>query len=205
MNLIERPIYCFADIEFDPARNCLRRGGQEHALRQKSLQVLLYLIEHRERSAPKDELLENVWEGTAVTDDALVQIIVELRKLLGDDPRHPRFIRTVPKVGYQFVAPVSELHPELTSGELLVEVEEITTVQVEIEQAAAAPPQKLLTAGRGWLHRVAASPRRGLCRVEFDRRAGGRLVRAAARERTRRRQRDAAARAGQKTGGRDVL
>jgi tetratricopeptide (TPR) repeat protein/DNA-binding winged helix-turn-helix (wHTH) protein len=160
MKLIERPIYRFADIEFDLARNCLRRGSQEHALRQKSLQVLLYLIEHRERSVTKDELLENVWAGTAVTDDALVQIIVELRKLLGDDPRHPRFIRTVPKVGYQFAAPVSELHPELTSGELLVEVEEITTVQVEIEHAAAAPPQKLLTAGRGWLHRLAATPRR---------------------------------------------
>ena len=160
MKLLEQPIYRFADIEFDPARNCLRRGGQERALRQKSLQVLLYLIEHRERSVTKDELLENVWEGTAVTDDALVQIIVELRKLLGDDPRQPRFIRTVPKFGYQFVAPVSELHPELTSGALLVEVEEITTVQVEIEQEAAAPPQKLLTAGRGWLHRLAASPPR---------------------------------------------
>src|SRR5436189_3354351 len=105
MKLLERPIYRFADIEFDPARNCLRRDGREQVLRQKSLLVLLYLIEHRERSVSKQELLANVWEGTAVTDDALVQIIVELRKLLGDDSRQPRFIRTIPKAGYHFIGP----------------------------------------------------------------------------------------------------
>src|SRR4030095_2649397 len=106
--LLNQPIYRFADIEFDPARNCLRRAGQEQVLRQKSQQVLLYLIEHRERSVSKEELLQKVWEGTAVTDDALVQIIVELRRLLGDDARQPRFIRTIPKAGYHFIGPVEE-------------------------------------------------------------------------------------------------
>ena len=106
MQLLEQPIYRIADIEFDPARNCLRQAGQEQVLRQKSLQVLRYLIEHRERSVSKEELLQNIWEGTAVTDDALVQIIVELRKLLGDDSRRPRFIRTIPKAGYHFIGPV---------------------------------------------------------------------------------------------------
>jgi tetratricopeptide (TPR) repeat protein/DNA-binding winged helix-turn-helix (wHTH) protein len=142
MKLPERPVYRFADIEFDPARNCLRRDGQEQMLRQKSLQVLLYLIEHRERSVSKEELLQNVWEGTAVTDDALVQIIVELRKLLGDDSRQPRFIRTIPKAGYHFIASVEE--PPSTLSALppgAFEVEEITSVQVEFAEEVQYPAQ----------------------------------------------------------------
>jgi tetratricopeptide (TPR) repeat protein/DNA-binding winged helix-turn-helix (wHTH) protein len=161
MKLPDKPIYRIADLEVDPARNCLRRGDQEQVLRQKSLQVLLYLIEHRARLVSKEELFENVWEGTAVTDDALVQIIVELRKLLGDDSRQPRFIRTIPKAGYHFIGPVEEFLPSLTavpSG--AYEVEEITTVQVEFaeelhrpnkltdqpaDQLAALPPANALT------------------------------------------------------------
>ncbi|NOT63443.1 MAG: tetratricopeptide repeat protein [Acidobacteria bacterium] len=127
MNYLEQPIYLLNDVEFDPARNCLRRNGDEHALRQKSLQVLLYLIEHRERSVGKEELLQNVWNGTAVTDDALVQIIVELRKLLGDDSRQPRFIKTIPKAGYRFIAPV-------TTPPAVIEIEETTSLQIELEE-----------------------------------------------------------------------
>jgi len=135
MKMLEQLSYRFADIEFDPARNCLRRGDQEQVLRQKSLLVLLYLIEHRERSVTKEELFDNVWDGTAVTNDALVQIIVELRKLLGDDSRNPRFIRTIPKAGYHFISPVQESLPNptpLPSGAF--GVEEITSVQVEITE-----------------------------------------------------------------------
>lgn len=139
MQLLEQPIYRIADIEFDPARNCLRRAGQEQVLRQKSLQVLRYLIEHRERSVSKEELLQNIWEGTAVTDDALVQIIVELRKLLGDDSRRPRFIRTIPKAGYHFIGPVEELLPATTS-QPVIEIEETTSIQIEFEESLTPAP-----------------------------------------------------------------
>lgn len=147
MKLLEQPVYRFADIEFDPARNCLRRAGQEQVLRQKSLLVLLYLIEHRERSVSKGELLANVWKGTAVTDDALVQIIVELRKLLGDDSRQPRFIRTIPKAGYHFIepvaiSPVEESLPTITAlPHGAFEVEEITSIQVEFVEKLSQQEQ----------------------------------------------------------------
>ncbi|MEP7341244.1 MAG: tetratricopeptide repeat protein [Acidobacteriota bacterium] len=140
MKLLEQPVYRFAGIEFDPARNCLRRDGREQVLRRKSLLVLLYLIEHRERSVSKEELLQNVWEATAVTDDALVQIIVELRKLLGDDSRQPRFIRTIPKAGYHFIepvviGPVDEFQPAITTlPPVAFEIEEITSIQVEFAE-----------------------------------------------------------------------
>ncbi len=161
MQLLEQPVYRIADIEFDPARNCLRRGDQEQVLRQKSLLVLRYLIEHRERSVSKDELLQNVWEGVAVTDDALVQIIVELRKLLGDDSRQPRFIRTIPKAGYHFIGPVEELSASsIHLGQsAVIEIEETTSVQVEFEEtlgpisvlATAPPPVRWLNRKPGLL------------------------------------------------------
>jgi tetratricopeptide (TPR) repeat protein/DNA-binding winged helix-turn-helix (wHTH) protein len=109
----------------------LRRNGQESYLREQSLQVFCYLIEHRAETVTKEALIENVWQGIAVTDDALVQCIVEIRKALGDDSRHPKFIKTVPKIGYRFIAPVEELgFRELTT----VETEEVTSVQVEEEE-----------------------------------------------------------------------
>ena len=101
MQLLNRPLYLVGDIEVDSLRLCLRRGDVEYSLRQKSFQVLLYLLEHRERLVTKEELLQTLWDGAAVTDDTLVQIIVELRKAFADNSRQPKFIRTVPKVGWR--------------------------------------------------------------------------------------------------------
>ncbi|MFN7947994.1 MAG: tetratricopeptide repeat protein [Blastocatellia bacterium] len=131
MQLPGQPVYLIGNFEVDPARRCVRQDGEEYLLRQKSFQVLLYLLEHRERLVTREELMQNIWDGAAVTDDALVQIIVELRKAFGDNSRQPRFIRTTPKVGYRFIAPVSELHPAPAPAAALVEIEEVTTVQVE--------------------------------------------------------------------------
>jgi hypothetical protein len=55
---------------------------------------------------PKDQFLEEVWRGVPVTDEALTQCIKTLRRKLGDDAARPRFIETVPKHGYRFIAPV---------------------------------------------------------------------------------------------------
>ena len=77
-------------------------------LRQQTFQVMIYLLENRDRVVTKNELLESIWKGTSVTDDALVQCVLELRRAIGDDSRRPRFIKTVPKVGYRFVSPVEE-------------------------------------------------------------------------------------------------
>jgi tetratricopeptide (TPR) repeat protein/DNA-binding winged helix-turn-helix (wHTH) protein len=157
MKQYERLIYQVGELEIDPARLCLRRAGEDLALRQKSFQVLLYLLEHCERLVTKEELIQNIWDGVAVTDDALVQIIVELRKALGDDSRRPRFIRTVPKAGYQLIAPVSKLSREAANG--LAEIEEVTTLHVEIEQVTDRATPQLLPPAQSWLQRVAAWPR----------------------------------------------
>ena len=102
------PIYRCDDVEIDSAQGYLKRGGREQYLRQQSFHVLLYLLERRQRLITKEELIENFWHDTAVTDNALVQCIAEIRRALGDDPRQARFVKTIPKVGYRFISPVEE-------------------------------------------------------------------------------------------------
>jgi|SRR5579859_523537 len=104
-----KPIYHLAEnIEINTLRACLSRGDNEHYLRHQAFDVLVYLVEHREKVVSKNELNRRIWKDTAVTDAALSQCIFEIRKMLGDDSREPRFIKTVPKLGYRFIGRVEE-------------------------------------------------------------------------------------------------
>ena len=147
MNPSPRQMYRVADAEVDALSGRLRRDGEECRLREQSLQVFLYLVEHRERPVTKEELTETVWRGTAVTDDALVQCIVEIRKALGDDPRRSRFIKTIPKIGYRFIGPIESYEARERVG---IETEGVTSFSVgfegetsdqdvRVESAAATP------------------------------------------------------------------
>lgn len=98
--------YHVEQVDIDVAASCIRRGGIDHVLRYQTFHVLVYLLEHAGRVVPKEELIAEIWRGAAVTDNALTQCIAEIRKALGDDSHNPIYIRTVSKVGYQFVAPV---------------------------------------------------------------------------------------------------
>jgi adenylate cyclase len=89
----------------DLDRGCLLLDGNEITLRPKTFAVLQYLIENFGRLVSKDELFAAVWPNLAVTDDALVQSIGELRRALGDDG--PRLITTIPRRGYRFESAVS--------------------------------------------------------------------------------------------------
>src|SRR5437868_7280750 len=106
MNLLDKPIYRFDDVEVDASGGTVSRGGQAHYLRQQTFQVLLYLLEHRDRIVNKEELITHIWQGAAVTDNALVQCIADIRRALGDDWRQPRFVKTLPKSGYRFIGAV---------------------------------------------------------------------------------------------------
>ncbi|HSK71813.1 MAG TPA: tetratricopeptide repeat protein [Pyrinomonadaceae bacterium] len=108
MSSPEKKIYRFADVEVDTSQNCLKRGDHEQHLRRKAFSVLVQLLEKRERLVTKEELIEIVWKDTAVTDDALVQCIKEIRRSIGDDSHHPRFIKTIPKSGYRFIGTIEE-------------------------------------------------------------------------------------------------
>src|SRR5215212_7606012 len=89
----------------DLDRGSLLLDGNEIALRPKTFAVLLHLVENSNRLVSKEELFRAVWPNVAVTDDALVQSIGELRRALGDDG--PRLIKTIPRRGYRFESDVS--------------------------------------------------------------------------------------------------
>ena len=93
----------------DLDRGCLLFDGSEITLRPKTFAVLSYLVESSGRLVSKDELFAAVWPNLAVTDDALVQSIGELRRGLGDDG--PRLIKTIPRRGYRFESAVSITAP----------------------------------------------------------------------------------------------
>ena len=99
-------IYTFGPFELDLAKAELRADGQPRSLQPQIFALLAFLLEHRERLVSKDEIFENVWDGRVVTDSALASRVKSLRKLLDDDGRTQRYIRTVHSKGFRFVADV---------------------------------------------------------------------------------------------------
>ena len=102
----ETVVYRFENYEFDPADFRFFEAGQPVALEPKGLHVLLYLLEHRTRLVRKQELLDAVWGEANVTENALTRVVGLLRKALKEDSRVPRYIETVPTLGYRWIAPV---------------------------------------------------------------------------------------------------
>ncbi|HKD09502.1 MAG TPA: winged helix-turn-helix domain-containing protein [Bryobacteraceae bacterium] len=101
-------VYFFGNARFDVSNLELTVGGQARALEPKSSRLLRYLIENRGSVASKEEIIAAVWEGVAVSDNALTRAITQIRKALEDDAKQPRYVETVPTVGYRFIAEVTE-------------------------------------------------------------------------------------------------
>ncbi len=98
----------FESFGLDTSNQCLLHDGAQIDLAPKLFSVLRYLVENSGRLVTHDELLDALWPETYVQPQVLRTYILELRKVLGDDAAQPRFIQTLPKRGYRFVAPVTE-------------------------------------------------------------------------------------------------
>jgi DNA-binding winged helix-turn-helix (wHTH) protein len=96
----------FEGFELDPADRQLRRGGAPVELNGRYFDALALLVGEAGRLVTKDRFMAEVWRGVPVTDEALTQCIRTLRRQLDDDAASPRFIETVPKHGYRFIAPL---------------------------------------------------------------------------------------------------
>ena len=96
----------FESFCLDTADRQLVRDGAPVDLNARYFDALALLVREGGRLVSKDRFLDEVWRGVPVTDEALTQCIKTLRRLLGDDAARPRFIETVPKHGYRFIAPV---------------------------------------------------------------------------------------------------
>lgn len=98
----------FGEFVLDIAGHRLTRGGTPVRLRPQTWRVLCYLVERAGRLVTREELHRDVWDGAAVSDDTLTQSIGELRRAFGDSARNPRFIETVHRLGFRFIASPDE-------------------------------------------------------------------------------------------------
>ncbi len=99
----------FERFSLDPRDRQLRRDDVPVELNARYLDALALLVGEGGKLVSKDRFLAEVWRGVPVTDEALTQCIKTLRRQLGDDAASPRFIETVPKHGYRFIAPVKRV------------------------------------------------------------------------------------------------
>ena len=97
----------FGEYRFQLDTGQLWFRGQEVRLTPKAADVLKVLVSHAGSPVSKSDLFASVWPDVAVTDDALTTCIQELRRVLSDDAKHPQFIETRHRRGYQFIAAVS--------------------------------------------------------------------------------------------------
>ena len=98
----------FPPFRLDPLNQCLWRGQQRLLLTPKPFAILQYLADHAGRLVTQTELLEALWPDTFVQPEVLKTYVAGIRSALGDDPKHPKFIETLPRRGYRFIAPVRD-------------------------------------------------------------------------------------------------
>jgi TolB-like protein/DNA-binding winged helix-turn-helix (wHTH) protein/Flp pilus assembly protein TadD len=101
-------VFSFDDVEVREREFTLFKAGKVSSIEPKAFRVLIFLLRNPQKLITKDELLNAVWGDTAVTEGSLSRCIWLLRNVLGDDIHSPRYIETVPKVGYRFIAAVEE-------------------------------------------------------------------------------------------------
>src|SRR6185295_16286270 len=86
------------DWRLDPQLGQLARGTESQRLEARTLRLLVYLANRAGETVSIDELLDNVWSGVVVTQDSVYQAVTALRRMLGDDPKQPTYIVTVPRL-----------------------------------------------------------------------------------------------------------
>jgi DNA-binding winged helix-turn-helix (wHTH) protein/TolB-like protein/tetratricopeptide (TPR) repeat protein len=104
-------LYQFGDFALDVGQQRLSRRdtGENVALTAKAFDTLVYLVEHAQETLDRDELLRAIWPGVIVEENSLSQNISTLRQVLGEARGENRYILTIPRKGYRFIAKVSQL------------------------------------------------------------------------------------------------
>ena len=107
--------YRFGEFTLDADQRVLLRDGKPLLLAPKIVETLLTLVQNSGRIVEKKELMTRLWPDTFVEESNLTYTIVQLRKMLGDDARVPRYIETIPKRGYRFSVGVEEVLSDVAS------------------------------------------------------------------------------------------
>ena len=132
-----------AGWRIDTASHSMSRGADEQRLEPKVMQLLQTLAGRPGEVFSRQELLERVWRGTVVGDDALTAAVIKIRKAFSDDARNPRVIQTVPKAGYRLIAEIGTAEPASEGA---------PGVLASVPEARGAPAQQ---------HNIVLPPRYG--------------------------------------------
>jgi DNA-binding winged helix-turn-helix (wHTH) protein/tetratricopeptide (TPR) repeat protein len=128
------PRLAFGPFILDPETGRLLGGGRVVNLAPKPFGTLYHLAQRSGHVVPKAELMERIWAGTFVTDDVLVQCVMDIRRALSDTAKAPHYVETLSRRGYRFVAPVRVLSDEEASS-----VPIAATLTAPAPQGGAAP------------------------------------------------------------------
>ncbi len=117
MKDVRNRVYRFDQVEIDVQNLRVTVGSEVRPLEPKSFRLLLFLLENPGRALPKEEIMTAVWSDAFVSDNSLARAITQIRKALEDDSKAPRYVETVPSVGYRFVADLKDEIQEDTTAE----------------------------------------------------------------------------------------
>jgi TolB-like protein/Tfp pilus assembly protein PilF len=131
--------------DVDPPRNELRRGAETVRLEHKVIELLVHLARTPGEVVSREALLDALWPGVVVGDDALTQAMIKLRKALGDDAHQPTYIETISKRGYRLVAPVVEAKPTAPGPEAKHRRRLATVIAITVASAIVAVAAALLS------------------------------------------------------------
>ena len=126
-------IYRFGKFTVETRDRRLTLEGREVYLRPKTYETLLFLLERQGHLVTKDALLDGIWSDVEVSENALTRCIKEVRAALGDEVQNPHFLRTVPRLGYEFIADVQRLGDEPVAEFVEEELRAVRVVTTEEE------------------------------------------------------------------------
>jgi TolB-like protein/DNA-binding winged helix-turn-helix (wHTH) protein len=138
----------------DPASNQISRDGELIRLDTRAMRLLQCLARRAGGVVSIDELLDQVWAGVIVTPDSVYQAVASLRRSLGDDPKQPIYIATVPRLGYRMVAAVDESWPD--NGGVLA----VSALPVSAQVVDGAPTVADIKESAASIHPVVRKRRR---------------------------------------------
>ncbi len=157
MNKRKHHRYSLDGYALDPGQRRLSRNGQTVHLTPRPFQVLLYLIENRDRLVARGELLDRFWQGRDVYDVALTKCIGAIRKALEDRREPPRFVETRYGEGYRYIGPFQR---QIVEAEVEpVEIERVRGVRIVIEEEFQAEPEPKASAPAAEIARSAPAAR----------------------------------------------
>ena len=177
MSAPDNQLFEFESFVLDVRGRILLKDGATVPLTPRAFQTLLVLVQHATAVVDKDRLMKEVWPDIFVEEGNLSRNIYELRKALGDDPAAPRYIETIPKRGYRFIAPMkasvvktsTDVSPGIDTNATVIETHTFAHVVSETVEGTDLPvhalPISVIDAVAKVAQPVVAQPKRSINRA----------------------------------------